>query len=74
MRNLSRTYPTEECRAADFKPWAAGAKLYCESTEFMLPRIGQPYLSASFGASPSCRPRTSVPSSPCVRSSSTSTA
>eukprot|EP00974_Lingulodinium_polyedra_P076880 7442770-Lingulodinium_polyedra.AAC.1 len=48
MRNLSRTYPTRERRVADFSEEYPHAKLYCESRDLSVPRVGQTYLSASY--------------------------
>eukprot|EP00974_Lingulodinium_polyedra_P113782 11016930-Lingulodinium_polyedra.AAC.1 len=48
MRSLSKTYPTEERRVADFSQVYWSATLYCERRGLSVQRIGQTYLSASY--------------------------
>eukprot|EP00974_Lingulodinium_polyedra_P113646 11003281-Lingulodinium_polyedra.AAC.1 len=75
MRNLSRAYPTRERRVADFTEYYPGARLYCESRELSVQRVGQTYLSASYDHDiPELSKEDLTGSSPRAPSSTTSTA
>eukprot|EP00974_Lingulodinium_polyedra_P037501 3597464-Lingulodinium_polyedra.AAC.1 len=50
MRSLSATYPTKERRVADVSEEFPRAKLYCESRQLSVTRVGMPYPSAPYDA------------------------